>query len=193
MSRHNAEDLLDSSPFEDDLQAELAARPGGGGPSKVTLALGAGVVLVVGLLAGIQAQKAWGTAAASATPTAVRTGGFGGGGVGGGGFGRGGFGRGGFGGGGFGGSARGSGGTAGNVTFGTVKLVDGDKIYVQTADGVVVVRTSGDTKIQVSRQGKVKDLKAGAVVVVSGPLDSEGMVNATSVSEGSSQGRGPAS
>jgi hypothetical protein len=80
------------------------------------------------------------------------------------------------------------------MTFGTVKLVDGDKIYLDTPSGTVTVKTTRDTKVQVTKAGKVTDLKAGSTVVVTGPKDGEGTVDAATVSEGSSAlGRRPAS
>src|SRR5262245_43457109 len=159
------EDLLETSPFGDDLEAELTAQPSRNGPSRVTLALAGGVLLVAGLLGGIQAQKAWGTSGTSGTARAGTglAGGFGGGGFGG-----------------FGGAGnrqrqgqgqgqqnpgqgqnsgqgqqpgqqQGQGGFGG-VTVGTIKLIDGKKIYVETAQGsVVTVTTSGDTKISVTK------------------------------------------
>ncbi|MEV8630577.1 hypothetical protein AB0395_02880 [Streptosporangium sp. NPDC051023] len=54
-----AGELLETSPFAGDLDAELAAGPRRG-LSRLTLVLGAGVVLVVGVILGIQAQKALG-------------------------------------------------------------------------------------------------------------------------------------
>ncbi|GLW97481.1 hypothetical protein [Microtetraspora sp. NBRC 16547] len=196
-----AAELLDTSPFGDEPEAEPEARPARRGMSKVTLALGAGVVLMAGVLIGIQAQKAWGTASPSGAASmagngAARglAGGFGGG------TGRG-FGGGmpgGFPGGGQGsqrgqgpqgqggqdqpGRAGASGGMTGGMTVGTVKLVDGAKVYVQTAGGTIVtVRTSGDTKVQVTKAGKLADLKVGGQVVVTGPTDEEGAVDATSL------------
>ncbi|MEV4089235.1 hypothetical protein AB0J43_54125, partial [Nonomuraea fuscirosea] len=56
---------LDSSPFPGDLREELAVRPVRG-PSKLTMTLGAGVVLVAGILVGIQAQNLFGSAGAAA-------------------------------------------------------------------------------------------------------------------------------
>ncbi|XVQ85154.1 hypothetical protein ACQP2K_41175 [Microbispora siamensis] len=199
MSRHDTEELLETSPFDDDLQEALAARPARAGGSKLTLALAGGVLLVAGLLLGIQVQKLLGGATPGQVPSrAAGPGAYGGAGqVPGGGLG-GGYARGAGGGGGFagagGGAGRGAGTGAGagpgGMTFGTVKLVDGDKIYVQTVNGgVVTVTTSGDTKVQVTRTGKVSDLKPGSFVTVAGTADAQGQVAATSVTEGSAMGR----
>ncbi|MEV7965557.1 hypothetical protein AB0O34_06185 [Sphaerisporangium sp. NPDC088356] len=191
-----ARELLETSPFEGDLDAELAVRPEGRRMSTLTLVLGAGVVLVAGMLAGIQAQKAWGSSATGNRQAAVqallggnggqqraggagRAGGYLGGGQGLGQAGQGGQGR---------GQGQGQG-AFGNVTVGTIKLVDGDKIYLETTGGgVVIVRTSGNTKIQVSKEGKVKDLKPGGMASVQGERGSDGSVSATSVSQGGATG-----
>ncbi|WP_327048164.1 hypothetical protein OG320_09950 [Microbispora sp. NBC_01189] len=198
MSRRDTEELLESSPFGDDLQEVLAAHPARAGGSKVTLALAGGVLLVAGLLLGIQAHKLFG----GSTPGRAAGAGAYGSGQGpaggqqaggqagqgaGGGYGRGGA---------FGGAGRGAGdggggaAGAGGMTFGTVKLVDGDKIYVQTMSGAVVtVITSHDTRVQVTRAGKVADIKPGGFVTVAGTADAEGQVAATSVTQGSPGGR----
>lgn len=201
MSRHDTEELLETSPFDDDLQEVLAARPARAGGSRLTLALAGGVLLVAGLLLGIQVQKLLGGSAPGRFPSrAAGAGAYagagqapGGGGPGGGlggGYARGA--GGGFAGGGAGrgGAGAGAGAGAGDMTFGTVKLVDGDKIYVQTVNGgVVTVTTSGDTKVQVTRSGKVSDLKPGSFVTVAGTADAQGQVAATSVTQGSAMGR----
>jgi hypothetical protein len=183
-----AEELLESSPFEGDLDAELAARPEGRRMSTATMALCAGVLLVVGMLAGIQAQKAWGSpAGGQAGPAALLAGGGAqrtGAGPGAGGYLGGGQGR------GQGQQGQGAGnGALGNVTVGTIKLVDGSKIYLETvAAGVVTVTTTGDTKVQVSKQGKLKDLKPGSTVIVQGERAGDGSVSATSVNQGGATG-----
>ncbi|WP_169948460.1 hypothetical protein [Microbispora sp. H11081] len=191
MSTRDSEELLETSPFDDDLQEVLTASPTRAGGSKLTLALAGGVLLVAGLLLGIQVQKLVGGSAPGQGPS--RPGGPGayagagqapaGGGLGGG------YARDGGVGGGFAGRA-GAGAGAGGMTFGTVKLVDGDKIYIQTANGgVVTVTTSGETKVQVSQEGKVSDLKPGSFVTVAGTADDQGQVAATSVTQGSPVGR----
>jgi hypothetical protein len=156
-------DLLDSSPFEGDLDAELAPRPRRAKLPGVTLWLGAGVLAVVGFLGGVQAHKSWGgdggtTTGAGANPGAgfnrTGAGGFGGGGQGGG-------------------------------TTGTVTKVVGDTVYLKTADGKTVkVKTGGDTKITLSGTGKADDLKSGASIVVRGETAADGTVTATTVTEG---------
>ncbi len=203
VSRHDTEELLEASPYDDDLQEVLAARPARAGGSKLTLALAGGVLLVAGLLLGIQVQKLMGGSTSGRFPSREAgagafadaqapggggaNGGFARGAGGGGGFAGGGAGR---AGGGAGAGGAGAGAGPGGATFGTVKLVDGDKIYVQTVSGgVVTVTTSRDTKVRVTRSGKVSDLKPGSFVTVAGTPDAQGQVAATSVTEGAALGR----
>ncbi len=172
------DELLNTSPFSGDLAEELAAaepRPRRRLPS-VTLLLGAGVLLAAGFAGGVQADKHWGSRPAANDPAALlsRLGGVGAGG------------RSAFGGG-FGtGAGRANAGAqgGGNATTGTVKLVDGDILYVQTANGIVRVKTNGDTKVGVQKSAKLKDLKTGAPVTVQGTPGQDGTVTATSVTQG---------
>jgi hypothetical protein len=188
------EQLLRTSPFDGDLAEELAAAEPRQDRRRIpsaTLFLAAGVLVVAGFVGGVQADKHWGT---KQTPTgfgrlagaAGQGGGYPGrgGGTGrrgaygqGGGFGQGGFGQGGA-------TGKGNGAAVpGTGTTGTVKLVDGDVIYVQTADGIVRVKTTGATKVSVTKSAKVKDLKAGASVVVQGNPAQDGSVTATTVTQ----------
>jgi hypothetical protein len=165
-----ADELLETSPFEGDLSKELAARP----PRRVrpgpTLYLGAGVLLVAGFLGGVQAQKQWGPKPASNNANALQqalASRFGG--------------AGGAGGTGQGGAQQGRSGT-GSFALGTVKLVDGKTIYLQTSTGgVVQVKTDDSTKIQVAKEGTVKDLAVGSTVIVQGTPGADGTVKASSV------------
>ncbi|MFF4991771.1 hypothetical protein ACFY19_31640 [Streptosporangium saharense] len=176
-----ARELLESSPFKGDLDGELAAG-GRRGISRLTLVLGAALALVVGVIVGIQAQKALGA------PTGDRAGAVrqGPGGYGApGGYGQ----RGGFGGGqgnGQGNGQRGGfGGGQGGMTVGTVQKVEGGKVYLQQQDGTVVtVNTTDETNVRISKEGKVSDLTTGGTVVVQGAKGEDGSVTATSISEG---------
>jgi hypothetical protein len=162
----NAPDVLSTSPFEGDLEEKLAAepRPRRKLPS-VTVFLGAGVLLVGGFVGGIQADRHWG---AKKTPDAASIlnqlqglrGGQGGTRTG------------------------GNGAASGSGTAGTIKLVDGDIIYVQTSDGIVRVKTSGSTKVTIAQKSSLKKLKAGAQVTVQGTAGQDGTVTATSVDQG---------
>ncbi len=184
----STEELLGSSPFDDeDLAAELRTRPGGARLSTATLVLGAAVLLMLGVLGGIQAEKAWGSRSGggSAGAAAVRAGSGGAGGPDR--SGRSGpagdrrAGR--FGDAGAGGTRRAGGSGA---TIGTVTLVDGKKIYVRTFTGSTVIVTTGDdTEIQVSKPGRAKDLKPGSTVIVQGEQGADGTVAATSVQQSS--------
>lgn len=172
-------DLLEVSPFESDLEAELAARPARTVRPGLTVYLGAGVLLVAGFVGGIQADKHWGSGSSSATAlpagiaSALRNGGGGAGGA---------------------GRRSGAAGTpgggqqqgfGGGATFGTVKLVDGTTVYVDTgAGGIVAVKTDGSTKINISRAGTVKDLPPGSTVVVQGTPGSDGSVTASTIVQG---------
>jgi hypothetical protein len=180
---------LDSDPFADDLSARLAARAPRRYATRVTKVL-AGLVLVAGgFLAGAQVQKHFGV-----TPTrtgqngagaAAFAGAFAGRGTNGAGGQNGAGGANAFGGGQNGGGAQNGGGQSGsNVTTGTVKLVDGSTVYVQTADGnVVTVKTNGSTAVQVTQNGALSDLSPGAQVSVEGSPGGDGVVNATKVTK----------
>ncbi|GAA1691207.1 hypothetical protein GCM10009733_104200 [Nonomuraea maheshkhaliensis] len=181
---------LDSSPFPGDLREELAVQPVRG-PSKLTMALGAGVVLVAGILVGIQAQNLFGSAGAAAQAGAQQR--FGGGQPGAGqqpdGAGQPGSGQ------QPGGRQRMGGGGGG--TAGTVEKVEGGKVYVKTADGAIVaVNTTDQTTVRISKPAKVTDLKQGSTIVVRGQKGADGAVTADSISEGGQgfqrpQGGGP--
>ncbi len=146
------------------LDAELAAAASRRWWNRWTIALGLVLLLIGGFVAGVEVQKAYGE-----TPTAT---GPGSGGL--------------RGQGGFptalpGGGAQGGPGRA-EATTGTVKLVDGTTVYVETESGeVVTVRTDGDTSVRVP--GKLTDLKAGDKVSVEGGPDTEGSVTASSVTK----------
>jgi hypothetical protein len=180
---------LSSDPFEEDLSAELAARAPRRYASRTTKVMAALVLVVGGFLAGAQVQKHFGTPAGSASQgRGGRSGGFtgptaGGGNVGGGSVG----------GGSVGGQRQGGqnpgtaqpSAAAANVTTGTVKLVDGSTVYVQTADGnVLTVRTNGSTAVQITQGGALTDLTPGTQVSVEGPTTGDGAVTATKVTKG---------
>ncbi|QKG22875.1 hypothetical protein [Actinomadura verrucosospora] len=198
-SKGDAE-LLASSPFDGDLDAELTARPPRRSLPGPTVYLGAGLLLVVGFLGGVQAQK-WTSDDSSSPgggPAAAggygRTAGRAPGGYGGGFAGRPGGdgtgteqgGRGGTGGpGGFGGGFGGGAGAGGGMTVGTVTKVVDDTLYLRTSDGKTVkVKTTGATKISVTKNGELRDLGSGATVIVRGTTGKDGSVSATTVNQG---------
>jgi hypothetical protein len=200
-----AEDVdLGSDPFADDLNDQLAARAPRRYYTRATAVLAALVLLAAGFFAGAQVQKNYGTSTNASGRTAGGSnlagaggaGNFGGGGFAGrqggpnGGTGTGGATGGTTGGTGTGGTGTGSGaGTGaaaggGNVTTGTVKLVDGTTVYIQTSDGTVVtVKTNGSTSVQVAQSGALSDLTPGAQVTVEGSAGSDGTVTATKVTK----------
>jgi hypothetical protein len=172
--------LLDvlSSPIDDGDEAELTAvlmrRPRAKLPS-LTLVLAAVVVASAGFLGGALVGKHYGTSgsgnlaaafrglaaarasssASAGTGTGARSG-LAGGGL---------FGR-------------------GNATIGTIKLIDGATVYVQTTAGdIVQVATSAGTKVTVSSTVPVQALKPGETVIVQGSKNSSGAVAATSISQ----------
>jgi hypothetical protein len=186
---HDADDLFDelssplddgddldvlSSPLDDgdELTAVLTRRPRAKLPS-LTLVLAALVVASAGFIGGILVGKHYGSsgsgspasafsrfAAGASAPAGTRSGAGAGLGGGGGGF------------------------AAGNATIGTIKLIDGSTVYVQTAGGdIVQVSTSAGTKVTVSSTVRVKDLQPGETVIVEGSKNSSGGVSATSISQ----------
>jgi hypothetical protein len=170
----------DERDERDDLAAELAKAAPKRWWNRGTLVLASVALLLGGFLGGLQVQKHWGTAATAANQAT----GFGnfnrnaGGGYPGltGGAGRTG--------GGFGNGAAPSA-SAAAATTGTVKLVDGSTIYVQTPSGdVITVRTNGTTTVQTTTKSSLKSVKTGQSVTIQGPAGSDGTVTATSVTAG---------
>jgi hypothetical protein len=186
-SGSSLDDLLDvlSSPLDDDdaeLTAVLTRRPRAKLPS-LTLVLAAIVVASAGFLGGAMVGKHYGSSGTgnlaafrglAARASASASGGTGGTGSGtGSGFG----GRGGL--------------FGGNATVGTIKLIDGRTVYVQTTAGdIVQVATSAGTKVTVSSTVPVKDLQPGETVIVQGSKNSSGAIAATSISQTSLGGFG---
>lgn len=80
------------------------------------------------------------------------------------------------------------GGGGGNVTFGQVKLVDGDNLYVTNAQGNTVKVSATSAQITTSQPGTLNDLKPGETVIVQGQAAKDGTVKATSVSTGGGGG-----
>jgi hypothetical protein len=184
-------DLL-SAPLDngDGLTVALARRPRAKLPS-LTLVLVAVVVASAGFIGGIVVGKQYGSSGSRGSASAF--GGFPGGASGGfpagagapagGGAPSSGTGQ-GFPSGGLGNSGGGLAG--GNATVGTIKLIDGSTVYVQTsAGGTVQVSTSKGTKVTASSTVPVKDLKPGETVIVEGSKNSSGGVTATSISQAS--------
>jgi hypothetical protein len=156
--RETIQDPLSTSPFEDDLAERLAAAPRRRRTPVPTVLLGAGVLLVAGFAAGVRADRLWGASPQPAPgQLAARGGGQG---------------------------FQGLGQRDANATTGTVRLVDGDTIYVQTTSGIVRVHTNASTKVTVAKKANAKDLRTGSRVVVRGTPGQDGTVTATSVDPG---------
>ncbi|PZG16675.1 hypothetical protein C1I95_17080 [Micromonospora craterilacus] len=152
-----------------DLTTELAAAAPKRWWNRTTLVLGALLLAVGGFLGGVQAQLAWGTSGAGdpgrpggftgAFPTAMPSG-FGG----------------------FGGEQTRSGADQAAATTGTVKLVDGSTLYLETADGTLVtVRTDDETEVRRSTASQLAKIKAGDRVSVAGGPITDGALTATSI------------
>jgi hypothetical protein len=176
------DDLLDvlSSPLDDgdEITAVLTRRPRAKLPS-LTLVLAAIVVASAGFLGGALVGKHYGSsssgnlAAAFSRLAGARAGATASAGSGSSGSGSGS---------GFGGRSGLFGG--GNATIGTIKLIDGGTVYVQTTAGdIVQVATSAGTKVTVSSTVPVKDLQPGETVIVEGSKNSSGAIAATSISQ----------
>jgi hypothetical protein len=173
---------LSQDPFADDLAEQLEAVAPRRWVSRTTVALAGLVLLIAGFVGGAQVEKNWGTPnGASNRPAPFASGnpfaGFGGrfGGAAGGGAAGG-------------GTATGSGGrggqNGGGETTGTVKLVDGDTVYITTPqDQTVIVKTTGSTTVNVAQPGSLKDLAPGTAVTIQGQTGSDGSVNATSITK----------
>ena len=90
-----------------------------------------------------------------------------------------------------GGAGAAAGGAGGGATFGTVKLVDGNNVYVQDATGnITKVATNGQSTITITSNGTVTSIKPGDTVVVSGTTGSDGTVTASSVRDVGAGGAG---
>jgi hypothetical protein len=152
-------------PLENDITAQLKERKSGVG--KTTMILGVAVLAIVAFVGGVFVQKSFGS---TQTPTRQNAAGrqFPGRGDGstppsgsqrpGGGFGRG--------------------------TIGTIDHVDGTTVYVKTQNGQIVkVSTSDSTKVEITSEGKLGDLKAGQQVVVQGQAGSDGTVNGQTITQ----------
>ncbi len=148
-------------PLEHDLPAELKERKSGVG--KTTMILGVAVLAIVAFVGGVFVQKSFGS---TQTPNRQNAAG------------RqfqgtppsgaqqrpnGGFGRG---------------------TTGTIDHVEGTTVYVKTQNGEIVkVSTSDTTKVQITSDGKLTDLKAGQQVVVQGQAGEDGTVTGQTITQ----------
>jgi hypothetical protein len=154
------EEVLSTPPPGRDLESVLAERPSRNGRATSTTVLLAIVLLAVGFLGGLFV----GRQTAPSNQAVAGPGNFPGG---------------------FptpSGSAIPGGGGGG--TFGTVTRVEGDTLYVKTANGQTVkVVVGSDTTIRVSQEGSLSDISKGSTVSVRGTT-SNGTLNASSITEG---------
>ncbi|MEU8241327.1 hypothetical protein AB0C07_24030 [Actinoplanes missouriensis] len=145
---------------DDDLNSAIAAAAPKRWWNRTTLALIGLVLAVGGFLGGVQAQERWGSASTDGG-TVPRNAGMPSGG--------------------FGGNRP----AAAAGTSGTVKLVDGSTLYVQTAEGeTITVRTSDATAVKLAQTTTLDQLSTGQQVTVQGQTDDEGVVTATTVTAG---------
>ena len=170
----SSDEEIDGDEGRDDgLAAELAKAAPRRWWNRGTLGLGVLALLLGGFLSGVLVQKNYGTGtAASGASTGFN------------GLNRGTGGYPGFAAGGGPGAAGGTptASAAAADTTGTVKLVDGSTIYVQTASGTLVtIKTTGKTTVRTATKGVLKDVKAGDTVTVQGGAGADGTVTATAV------------
>ncbi|MDT7783782.1 MAG: hypothetical protein QOF58_2201 [Pseudonocardiales bacterium] len=150
-------------PLENDISAELTERKSGVG--KTTMILGVAVLAIVAFVGGVFVQKSFGS---TQTPTRQNAAGrqLNGNGTP------------------PSGQNRPNGGNFGRGTAGTIDHVDGTTVYVKTQNGQVVkVSTSDSTKVQITSEGKLTDLKAGEQVVVQGQAGSDGTVTGQTITQ----------
>lgn len=149
-------------PLEHDISAELKERKSGIG--RTTMILGAAVLAVVAFVGGVFVQKSFAFMQISSRPNAAGRQ--------------------------FtgtppsGAQQRPNGGGFGRGTMGTIDHVDGTTLYVKTQNGQIVkVSTSDTTKVQITSDGKLTDLKAGQQVVVQGQAGSDGTVTGQTITQ----------
>jgi hypothetical protein len=180
MTEADAVSLLATPATGDDLTATLASRPPRAKLPSLTMALVAAVLTGAGFLGGVLLEKHQAGSSSSSPLASVLAGGrppnlgsgglpnLGGGGTAG---------------------ASGAGSAAGlafgrGTTIGTVKLVDGNTIYIQGFTGSLTkVTTTPATKILITAAGTIKDLRPGETLMIQGPRHGSGTVAATSVTE----------
>jgi hypothetical protein len=162
-------EATDAGPVDDDLASLLAKREHAR-PNRFTWAMLVLLVLALGFLGGAFVQKQFGSASTAGFPDMSAAAG--------------------------GSGAAFSGGLPGGqpagMTVGTVKLVDGNKLYVTDTSGQTVTVTVPKTATITAQQDvALADLAAGTTVIIRGETADDGTVTATSVSQGSLPGGGP--
>jgi hypothetical protein len=131
---------------------------------RLTYALGGLALVAIGVLGGIAIQKHEDPAGTTpASPAGATAGNFAGG---------------------RGAAGAGSGGGAGGAgaTVGTVKLIDGNNIYVTETNGTVVkVATNAASQLTKTDPATIKDITPGETVIIRGATATDGTVTATAV------------
>jgi hypothetical protein len=83
------------------------------------------------------------------------------------------------------------GGAFGNRTGGTVKLVDGNNVYITDVNGnTVKIATNAGTQMSKSVAATIKDVAPGATITVTGTQNADGSITATSLSIANANGLG---
>lgn len=124
---------------------------------RLTYVLGGLALVAVGTFGGITIQKHEGGSTTTASPTGANAGNF---------------------------AGRGAGGGAGGAgaTVGTVKLIDGNSLYVTETNGTVVkVAINAASQLSKTDPATIKDLTPGETVIVRGATATDGSVTATAV------------
>jgi hypothetical protein len=151
-----------------ELQAALAAAQGRRWWNRWSICLSIALLLLAGFLAGVQVQKTFGDTGAADPGAGQGPAGLPGGG--------------GFPGGGNFDADGATGDQSPAPTTGTVRLVDGTTIYIETGAGeVLTVRTDEDTRVLTP--GVLADLATGDQVTVEGESTDDGTVTADSVAK----------
>jgi hypothetical protein len=158
-------DVPPAPPYDDGDEPDFTPRPRKRA-HRLTYVLGGLALVAIGTLGGIAIQKHVDHGSTTATSqTGAPAGAF-------------------VGGRGAGGGAPGAGGGAGGAgaTVGTVKLIDGNNIYVTEANGTVVkVAVNAASQLTKTDPATIKDITPGESVIVRGATGTDGSVTATAV------------
>ena len=85
------------------------------------------------------------------------------------------------------GTSTGPTGASGGATSGTVKLIDGTKIYITDSNGTIVkIATTPQSQISITAPGSVTAIKPGDNLTVSGATGADGTITAANVRDSGS-------
>jgi hypothetical protein len=159
-----AAEVPPAPPYDEGDEPDFTPRPRKRA-HRLTYVLGGLALVAIGTLGGITIQKHEDHGSTTtASPSGANTGNFVGRGAGGG--------------------APGAGGGAGGAgaTVGTVKLIDGNSMYVTETNGTVVkVAINAASQLTKTDAATIKDITPGEAVIVRGATATDGSVTATSV------------